>query len=363
MLDTTTTNEQGKGQGLVVMMHIGIWLLVFIAPLSLMGNQEELLFNKRLLMRYVPFLFFPVAFYVNYYLLVPQLLFKKKTGYYILSAILLIIVLMVLQHLLTRYVLFHEGPPHMGRRNLSAYLSKRFWRVESISRAMISLATMIGLSTAIRVSYRWLRDAHKGEQLKKEKAMAELSLLKHQVNPHFFFNTLNNIYALIELRPQDAQQAVHRLSQMMRYVLYESEERLVPLNKELHFLEQYIELMKMRVSKGVEIEAEWPDKVEDRVKVPPLLLVTFVENAFKHGVSYQHPSWIRIKCTLVGKKLFFEIRNSNVKASNQPKVHEGIGLKNIKKRLDLLYEATYELEMKQNEHEFQVKLILDAYES
>lgn len=156
-----------------------------------------------------------------------------------------------------------------------------------------------GLSVAIKMTGRWYRVEREKQEIEKERTQAELQNLKSQLNPHFLFNTLNNIYALVALNPQQAQYALHSLSQLLRYVLYDNNQQMMPLSKELAFIRSYVELMSLRLSKQVQLEVNLPE--DDRgYQVAPLLFIALIENAFKHGVSATEPSFIHISFALTG---------------------------------------------------------------
>ena len=155
-------------------------------------------------------------------------------------------------------------------------------------------------------------------------------------------NTLNNIHALVDIDPEKAKDTILELSKMMRFVLYEGNKEGVPLSRELDFIRHYVALMQLRYSDKVRITVDLPREVPER-QVPPLVLITFIENAFKHGVSYQHESFIEIKVSVEGDRLSFSCRNSK---AGKPTVDEGkggVGLANVRKRLDLLYKDSYTL--------------------
>lgn len=161
-------------------------------------------------------------------------------------------------------------------------------------------------------------------------------------------NTLNNIHALVDIDPSKAQETIRELSKMMRFVLYEGDKSGVPLTKEFEFIRNYTKLMQLRYSDKVKITVDIPQEAPD-VTIPPLMLISFIENAFKHGISYQHDSFIEIKLEIstpspLTSNLLFTCRNSKAEVPNQEK--GGVGLTNVKKRLDLLYDKSYTLEIK-----------------
>ena len=212
-------------------------------------------------------------------------------------------------------------------------------------------------NTAIKMMYQSLRDEQAMEELKRQNLQAEMDYLKYQINPHFFMNTLNNIHSLIDIDAAYAQDAVIELSKMMRYVLYESGHEAITLEKDIQFMENYIKLMRIRYTEDVDIRFDYPDLPHD-VTIPPLLLIVFVENAFKHGVSYNHPSFIRLKIEYADGQVTSTLTNSR-HAAQSSKHPAGIGLENVRKRLELIYGAkNYSLEIREEEKTYTVKLVI-----
>ena len=194
------------------------------------------------------------------------------------------------------------------------------------------------------------------KELEKEKLNSELAFLKNQISPHFFFNTLNNIYSLIGINTEDSQNAVLQLSKMMRYLLYESEQGETSISSEIEFMNNYIELMRLRMSDKVKLEVSFPKKYEN-ITIPPLLFIPIIENAFKHGISYREKSFIQIDMEVSKELINFNCTNSVVKIGNEnSKEHSGIGLENLKKRLNLLFPDKHELTIENRGSDFSVSV-------
>jgi LytS/YehU family sensor histidine kinase len=219
-------------------------------------------------------------------------------------------------------------------------------------RDLTSLVFSVGLSVAIRVTGKWYKTETERKEMEKNRFESELKNLKNQLNPHFLFNTLNNIYSLIPVHPEQAQDTVHRLSQLLRYVLYENNDNFVPIEKEISFLKSYIELMSLRLSDQVKLTTEF--EIESgRDLIAPMLFISLVENAFKHGISPTHPSFINIKITSKeGSEVVCSVENSFFPKNQQDKSGSGIGQENLKKRLDLLYPHRYELTLENRENSY-----------
>ncbi len=219
---------------------------------------------------------------------------------------------------------------------------------------------MTAANTAIKMMYQSLRDEQAMEELKRQNLQAEMDYLKYQINPHFIMNTLNNIHSLIEIDPAYAQAAVIELSKMMRYVLYDSGHDSITLGKDIRFVENYIKLMRIRYTDDVDIRFDYPADVPNNVTIPPLLLIVFVENAFKHGISYSQPSFIHIRVRYADGKVYYSIINSRHTVP-APDRNPGIGLENVRRRLQLIYGNRYVLSIDTRRPKmFRVKLIIPA---
>ena len=215
---------------------------------------------------------------------------------------------------------------------------------------------LMGMNLGVKLYFKTQEDREQRERLEKQDLERQLEYLRYQVNPHFFMNTLNNIHALVDINPERAKTTIVELSKMMRYILYEGDKKLIPVQREALFLKNYIELMRLRYSSRVSINLDIPEMMPD-VMLPPLLLIIFVENAFKHGVSYAAPSFIDIKVEVDQKKLKFRCRNSRQEQKpDEKKKKGGVGLANARRRLDLLFPNQYNLEIKENDKEYDVQL-------
>ena len=203
---------------------------------------------------------------------------------------------------------------------------------------------MMGVNLGIMLYFKQRRREDNLKELERQKLQQELEYLKYQINPHFFMNTLNNIHALVDIDPEKAKSTIIELSRLMRYMLYESSKPTILLSKEIDFLKQYIALMRLRYTDKVKVSMLMPDDVPG-IEVPPLLFISFVENAFKHGVSYEQESFINVAMQLQGGYLNFSCENSKKRQENHERAkkdpHNGIGLENVRKRLKLIYGNDY----------------------
>lgn len=346
-----------------------MWLIMIFAPILFRNTTDSLTWEVALRPLDILVLVF-ILFLINRFFLVPKLLFKKKTITYFASVITLIAVF-------TMGFLFFQpkdmlGPMHerQNNRRMPPPPSNQFSpnrnqnlppmpnRPEQALPPFINLLIfsflIIGFDTGLRVSFEWAKSEKEKEELEKENVENLLEMLRHQVSPHFFMNTLNNIHTLIDISGETAKDAVMKLSKMMRYLLYETANDTTTLQKEAEFIESYVELMKLRVSEKVDIQVNLPTQVPNK-NLPPLLFTSFIENAFKHGVSYQKASFIYIKLKVDGDRLILDVKNSQG-AISYDEEGSGIGLQNVKKRLNLLYQNNFILNISDTPEQYAIHL-------
>jgi len=222
---------------------------------------------------------------------------------------------------------------------------------------------VLGAGTTQKTIIRWINEENRRKDIEKEQLKTELALLRHQINPHFLMNTLNNIHSLMDIDVEKAKEAVIRLSTLMRYLLYDSSQGKTSITKELQFIESYIDLMRLRYSEKVRIDFQIPENIPE-VLIPSLLFVSFIENAFKHGVSYRKQSFVQFKMDVQNDKINCTIHNS--KHPNNPvekTKYSGIGMENVRRSLELLYQKDYTLIIKDEENEYEINLTIPLYEN
>lgn len=247
-------------------------------------------------------------------------------------------------------------PPPPEVRRPEPVLGPRPLRPEVMKLIMGVLLVGVDLGAYFYVESR--RKERRMKELQAENLRQRLESLRYQINPHFFMNTLNNIHALVDIDPEKARESIEEFSKMMRILLYEGDSPTIPLAKELDFIEHFISLMRLRYpEEAVRIETIFP---EDRsgAAVPPLAMASFVENAFKHGVSYSAESFIRIKVERQDGKVVFLCSNSSHPSSDG--ASHGVGLDNVRKRLELLYDKSYVLTIDEDEGRFDVLMSFPA---
>jgi len=244
------------------------------------------------------------------------------------------------------------APPPAGRHG--APPPKRPHPMNPTSLANIAMGIMLcGANLGIKLYFKAQRDEAVSMERERQSLNKELEFLTYQINPHLLMNTLNNIHALIDIDPAKAKSTIIELSRMMRYTLYDGREKAVSLKKEIDFLNHYITLMRLRYTDCVEISADF-SRATDNALVPPLLLVTFVENAFKHGISYRAASYIHVSAATDNGRLTFRCDNS---AHPKPSgTKRGIGLENVRKRLRLIYDTRFKLTISNKDGRFSVIL-------
>ncbi len=333
-MNSSTENKPAKRYN-NVLIHIALWGVIFVLPYFFM--DRETLFSWERFSRSIPqMLSYILIFYVNYTFLIDRFLFKGKTTEFLLINLLIIFGVVFLMHFWNDfYNTFHaELQQRRRRRPPSTWLF--------FIRNSTSMMLMGGLSVALKMSDRWSKVENERKELEKAISEAELQNLKNQISPHFLLNTLNNIYALIEFNPTKAQTAVLDLSKMLRHLLYENNKTFVPLNQEVGFINNYFDLMRIRLSDNVKLTTKISIGGKSSTLISPLIFISLIENAFKHGVSGNEPSFIDISLNeLPDGKVEFVTRNSYFPKSDSDKSGSGIGLELVKKRLDLLYPGKY----------------------
>lgn len=290
-------------------------------------------------------------FYVNARILTPRLLLRQKTVPFILVLLAIVIVVMIINQWM----------------NNVTHLPQLLDELLGVSRRhkdfdifmLLTTLLVLGISTSITAIQSWQKDQQKNQLLQQQQVTAELSFLKAQIHPHFFFNTLNNIYSLTFIDIDTSREALHKLSWMMRYLLYETQNDTTLLSNEIRFVKDYIELMRLRLNRNITVELNAAG-IETDFTVAPMLLLPFVENAFKHGVSGTEQGHITIRIEQQENKLFLYVENT-VFAKPSAEIDDGgIGLTNTRRRLNLLYHNRHQLLARlRPDHTYEVQLELD----
>lgn len=326
------------------MIHALAWFIIFISPLLFIPWEfadHWLDFYWRFFLSQVVVI---LLFYFNYFYLIDRYLFNKQLKKFIFINVAAVLVSAAVVLLIDKVIfpmnLDLPKPP----------FKRRFGWVFGFSRDIILYLLTSALSVAIKMTGRWYQWDSERKELEKTHAEAELKNLKSQLNPHFLFNTLNNIYSLIGFSQERAQEAVHQLSKLLRYVLYDNNQTEVPVSQEIGFMQNYLDLVRLRFSSKVEIDFRVTG-THTELPVAPLLFVSLIENSFKHGVSTSEKSFVRIHLDLtVPDRLIFTSENSFFPKNEQDRSGSGIGLENLRKRLALIYreKATFIAEKRED---------------
>ena len=275
-----------------------------------------------------------LLFYINYLWLIPRLLFKERRRAFYLSNVLLVVAGMGLIYgwwLLNNHVM-PAIDPSAGPR--PPRLPMFFYNI-------IMLALVVGLAIAVRMSQRWQHLEEARREAERSRTEAELTNLRNQLNPHFLLNTLNNIYALIAFDTDKAQHAVEELSRLLRHVLYDNQQSFVPLYKEVEFMNNYVELMRIRVTDHVHIDTHIDIAPDDATPIAPLIFISLVENAFKHGIAPNGSGRIAIEMSQHDGDITCCITSTSHPKRGNDKSGSGIGLEQVGKRLELMYPGRY----------------------
>ncbi len=330
----------------LVLPHIAFWIfrtILFYRSLMIDGLVEFFWYHIVWLL--------PIeilAVYFTAYLLVPKLLLERKYWMFVGSIILSGAFFIVLGRLI-RYEIIY---PEVFIRGLKRPL----FYFPSMFNHTITLYSYVFLFSGIRVFQSWIKDQKRRQELEKQSLNSELALLRSQINPHFLFNTLNNIDSLVYIDQTKASDAILKLSGIMRYMLYEANTEIVPLEREIEYIRSMVDLLRLRLKD--------PDFIEFQIKgspagkeIPPMLLVPFIENAYKHGKKSGKSPGIRFLIDISEQDIYFESRNAydDQNIQNKDKVG-GIGLSNVQRRLALLYDKNHEFEIYRKKGKFKVKL-------
>lgn len=356
------------GNKIKILLHLLAWSILLGLPLYFFKRWD--IGKDFIWFYYIGNLINGIIFYSNYIVLVPVYFFNRRKHRYYISVFVLLALFYFISDtsnkLIIKYVPGHENieetktvPDSTGKQGPpkpESTFGRPPFRQMHFFNYVFTSSFLIFFSLGLRVLERQSQIEQMQKEMEKEKLNSELAFLKNQISPHFFFNTLNNIYSLISINADDSQKAVLKLSKLMRYLLYESDHGNTKLSNEIDFMNNYIDLMKLRMNEKISLSVSFPDKYDD-ISIPPLLFIPFIENAFKHGISYREKSFIDISVAIDKNEISFRCVNSLVKAREEPDGgHSGIGLENVSKRLRLLFPGSHDLKINRSETEFEVLL-------
>lgn len=368
--------------------YIAMWLLLFSTPMLILiihaSSNSNLDIDWWTIMHIEEILaMYFVAFLVHNFLLAPMLLYKQQTWRYVCSILILVVAFIALQSWIRP--IMHEQQRHRPRAEMP--MMQRYYKADNFRddrprpqfddrprpqfkeprpfigpaelTNTLALIFLMGMNLGVKLYYKADKDRNRMQQLEKENLKQRLNYLRYQISPHFFMNTLNNIHALVDIDPEKAKKSIVELSKLMRHILYDGDTNISPLSDEVQFLQNYIALMKMRFTGMVKVNTDFPAMTSQK-GIAPLILAIFAENAFKHGVSYKSPSNIDMTLRCHNNEfILFTCKNSKRKDGAKEKdLDGGIGLRNVKNRLELIYGNRYHIDIKDTEDNYKVRLLL-----
>jgi hypothetical protein len=333
-----------------ILFHTAFWAVYIsftINHISTFQSGPQIDWGRVLTSTLISVLYVFIISYLNYFYFIPVFLIRKRIDRFLA-------VFAISFGLITWLRIGIEGLVFGD----SAGRAHNLPRSQLVAQMIISNLFIVLFVGLLRFASNWLELDSRRRQLETEKLSAELNFLKAQVNPHFFFNTLNNLYYLATIKSDLAPLAISKLSEVMRYMIYDSNHEKVELAKEIEYMQHYIGLERLRLKEGIPLDFEFVGRTD--ILITPLILIAFLENAFKHGVSNGNDqSWIKARLEVDKGRLTFRIGNSKLRSVTIPADEEGIGLKNVKRRLDLSYPGRYKLDIEDLEDCFFVDLTID----
>ena len=325
--------------------HIASWAVVFIMPALIFISESNQRFEEALYRSLASLPFLMLLFYLCYFWLIDRLWFKKRYLFFVLVVVGLIFCVSYSKYELFSYFALHKSKHKMPPFHAFVYFD------------FLSNLLPVVFAMAIRYAQRNFSLEIAQKEAQAHKLQADLTQLRYQLQPHFFFNALNNIYSLIEFDPQKAQQSVHSLSKLMRHFMQNSDQKQISLAEEVDFLQQYISLMQLRLTDKTTVQVDFPKQVP-QLTIAPLLFISLVENAFKHGVSATTTTTLSFSLRVEGDTIIF--RSENTKIPTQESLYSsGIGIDNLKKRLTLLYPERHQYTIEEKEGKYIAQLTID----
>jgi two-component system, LytTR family, sensor histidine kinase AlgZ len=335
----------------IIVMHLSFWCLYFsffFYQVTFMRRNEEPDYIKSSIDALSQVFFVALLSYLNYFLWLPRLLIHKNFGRYLIEFFLPFILLMAL-HIYIKQIIYIDA----SERTIKYMHSTKFAFTHSITTIFIIL--FVGM---LKFVEDWFELEAKKKEIENEKLIAELRFLKAQINPHFLFNTLNNLYYLATVSSPKTPEIIDKLSQMMRYMLYDSNHPKIAISKEIDYMKNYIDLEKLRLENKLPIKFDIKGDITSK-QIVPLIFITFLENAFKHGVSnVSNDAFVNISIELDGDNCRYFVENSKLIKPEKINEKSGIGLQNVKRRLELSYPNKYSLNVSETDTIYKVDLSL-----
>ena len=331
-----------------------VFVAVYLIPIlnSFLMAEEHIDFYNKVFLAWSIITPYLVLFLFNNYVLIPLLLNRGYVFRYVVAVFTVVTSVFVFIEALERWHIISDGYSDVGILPHQATLADLAW-YWNIVLCIFMFAANIG----IKKFYEAMQRDEDNERLARENVEAEMYYLKYQINPHFLMNTLNNIHALIDIDADSAKRGIVELSDMMRYVVYESTADHIPLRRDVEFLENYIELMRIRYCQNIDVRFNYPKNLPHSLVLPPLVLIVFVENAFKHGISRKGESYIYIDVSVDSEYVVVNFCNSLFEDDNRGK-QGGVGLENVSRRLEHIYGDKYSLDIEKQQNSYNVTLKL-----
>ncbi len=331
----------------LLLLHLSFWIVYF--SYRVYDLQAYLGGKKAVMYLGVTLLFNVCASYVHYFFVLPDFLAYKRVAPYLTKLVSLVIVIVACRILLENAVM------PLLTANEKYYQSLTLTRLISTVWDTLTFLIFTGM---IRFTTDWFDFENKKKQLENEKLNAELNYLKAQINPHFLFNTLHNLNYLVYTKSDHATEVIIKLSNMMRYMIYDANKERVALNKEIAYINDYIDLERIRLNYPFHVNLRIEGNVSV-VEIAPLILLTFMENAFKHGVSDQEKDcYINVDLMVTDRQIFYKVSNRKIKIHQQKKLKSGFGLNNVTQRLQLSYPHQHQLVIDDTPDDYSVSLTI-----
>lgn len=336
-----------------IVWHILFWISYLVVHTLFYGSPDGSYTEEFFwALRHLPFKM--AVTYFTLYVVIPRFLLQKKYVKAMLSFVASVLLAVLLQQAINYGIINPIFYP--------SWESEYLFYVSKMYTVFLGMYPVVTIAACIKLVKHWYEKEEQAKELRNKKLEAELQFLKAQVHPHFLFNTLNNLYALTLKKSDHASDVVLKLSNLMNYMLYECSKTKVPLAKEVEITETYIALEKIRHDDSLSVEFEVEGSVEEK-EIPPMLILPFVENCFKHGANkLTESAWIHIGITISGSNFILNVKNNCVPEKNyesNPESNNGIGLGNVEQRLKLLYGNAYKLEVNHFQDHFSVLLALN----
>ncbi|MBU2997278.1 histidine kinase [Cellulophaga baltica] len=329
------------------LIHIFLWILFYGLLLYPFVSEGRLVPPDLYLRLFLATIFF----YFNYYYLIPKVLLKKKTWLYITIVVLLIGSFIILMDIIAKN--FFADFNHLLPDNTYSVEQREF---RKIFMSAITLGIPFIVSSLLRIYIEWNKNEDLRKVIENEKVNSELQFLKTQLNPHFLFNSLNAIYSLSVKKSDKASEAIINLSELMRYMLYEADKDLVLLTREIEYIKNYVQLQRLRLSDSKNVILKISGE-HSRVAMPPLLFISFIENAFKYGTDFKGITNVKINLTIFPNAIHFIIINK-IGSFKKEEDSSGVGLQNVRNRLNLLYPDSHDLIVENDGESYCVRLTI-----